>query len=85
MPVLTGEAKTIERPAPLFWHWAGNRAVREGNWKLVWEKGKNAEWQLYDLSKNRTETKNVADSQPSKVTLMSRKWEAWAHLTGVSY
>ncbi|MDF1861349.1 MAG: arylsulfatase [Verrucomicrobiales bacterium] len=85
VPVLTGEEKTIERPAPLFWHWSGNRAVREGNWKLVWEKGKEAEWQLYDLSKNRTETQNVADSQPSKVTLMSRKWEAWAHLTGVKY
>lgn len=84
-PVLTGKTESIERPAPLFWHWAGNRAVRDGDWKLVWEKGKNAKWQLYDLARDRTETKDLASSQPSKVTVLSRKWEAWATLTGVKY
>ncbi|NNE90874.1 MAG: arylsulfatase [Verrucomicrobiales bacterium] len=87
LPLLTGEKEKVERPAPLFWHWSKNRAVREGDWKLVWEaRGPNAkQWRLYNLAKNRTETEDWSDRQKSKVILMERKWKAWAALTGVKY
>lgn len=79
------EGETVDRPAPLFWHWSGYRAIREGDWKLVWPKGKNSGWQLYNLARDRTETNDLAASQPSKVTVLSRKWVAWADLTGVKH
>lgn len=84
LPVLSGKAESIERPAPLFWHWSGTRAVREGDWKLVWENAKTG-WELYDLSKDRTETNNLAAEQPAKVEALSKKWIAWARLTGVKF
>lgn len=84
-PLLKGEEQQISRPAPLFWHWSGHRAVREDHWKLVWEKGKGAEWQLYDLEKDRTETNDLASENPTKVRQLSEKWFAWAELTGVKY
>lgn len=84
LPVLTGATETIKRPAPLFWHWAGNRAVRDGDLKLVWEK-RNKKWQLYDLAKDRTETVDLAAQRPAKVDQLARKWVAWARLTNVKF
>ncbi|MCG8599826.1 MAG: sulfatase-like hydrolase/transferase, partial [Verrucomicrobiales bacterium] len=81
--VFAGEK--ADRTAPLFWNWAGNRAVRNGNWKIVWEKGKNAKWQLYNLAKDRTETTNLAEKNPNQISVLSRKWEAWATRTGVKF
>lgn len=85
LPLFAGEKEIVERPAPLFWHWAKNRGIREGNWKLVWEAKGAGEWELYNLGLDRTETNNVADQQIGKTTVLRRKWEAWATLTGVKY
>ncbi len=76
-PVLSGKKTTLEREAPLFWHWSGSRAVREENWKLVWDKAAK-KWQLYDLATDRTETRDLAAEQPSVVDQMATKWIAWA-------
>jgi len=65
----------------LFWEWAGNRAVREGDWKLVWDKGVK-KWELYDLSKDRTETFDLAEKHPDRVEASSSAWFAWARRTG---
>ena len=83
LPVLKGEASSIERPAPLFWHWAKNRGIRSGDWKLVWEEKAKSGWLLYNLQKDRTETENLAEEFPNQVRLLGEKWEAWAHFTGV--
>lgn len=83
--VITGEAESIERPTPIFWYWSKNRAIREDNWKLVWENKSKKGWELYNLDVDRTETNNLAESTPNKVELMRRKWEAWAAFTDVKY
>jgi arylsulfatase len=84
LPVLSGEKKSIVRPAPLFWHWSGCRGVRAGDMKLLWEKSRK-EWELYDLSKDRTETNNLAAEQPAIVNQLAAKWTAWARLTDVKF
>ena len=61
----------------LAWYWSGNRALRQGPWKLVWDKGVG-EWELYDISADRCETKNLAKQQPERVQQMSNDWFAWA-------
>jgi arylsulfatase A-like enzyme len=60
----------------IFWEHEGNRAVREGKWKLV-SKYPGA-WELYDLEADRTELKNLAASQPDRVKRMSAMYDAWA-------
>ncbi len=60
----------------LFWEHEGNRAVRDGRWKLVARE--KQPWELYDLEGDRTETRDLASSEPGRVTAMSAAWEAWA-------
>ncbi len=61
---------------PMFWEHEGNRAVREGKWKLVgWFQG---EWQLYDMEADRTEMNNLAEKNPTLVKFMVRLYDDWA-------
>ena len=65
---------TIEREKPVFFQWQSGKAVIDGNWKLVaQEVRKNdkgdrlwafatGKWELYDLSTDRTEINNLAES-----------------------
>ncbi len=74
LPILQGdERKGHDR---LFWAVYGNRAVRQGRWKLVW--GFTArEWELYDMVEDRTETRNLANTYPDRVLEMGQAWEEW--------
>ena len=73
-PVLSG-AK-IARTKPLVWEHEGNRAIRDGKWKLV--AMENQPWELYDTEFDRTETRNLAVSEPQRVKTMSAQWDDWA-------
>ncbi len=79
MPVFNGTAWS--RTTPLFWELRGNRAVREGDWKLVGPMG--GDWELYDLSRDRGEQINLAQSQPERVQEMAQRYAAWAKRCGV--
>lgn len=72
------------RKAPLFWAFAGSRAVRDGKWKLAWD-SRVKKWELYDLVEDRTETNDLAKSMSVKAAELASAWEAWADMTGVKY
>jgi arylsulfatase len=78
-PALLG--RPLARARPIFWEHEGNKAIREGSFKLV-AKHKGA-WELYDLAADRTEMHNLAAKMPEKVKELSGKWEAWAARAGV--
>jgi len=40
-------------------------------------------WELYDLSRDRSETDNLAQKEPERVVLLYRKWRAWAERVSV--
>jgi arylsulfatase len=71
---------SIERE-PLYWEHEGNRAVREGNWKLVSEHGKP--WELYDLARDRSEQRDLAGEQPAVAERLAGLWQAWADRANV--
>lgn len=73
MPILRGQSR--ER-SPILWEHEGNRAMRDGKWKLVSKHP--GEWELYDMEADRTEMNNVAAKNPDVVESMSRAYEAWA-------
>ncbi len=58
----------------LWWQHEGNRAIRIGDWKLV-AAGEKAPWELYDLSKDRTEMHNLAAAQPDKARELEQAWK----------
>jgi arylsulfatase len=76
-PLLSVFADDTLTPRPIFWEHEGNRAVRLGDWKLV-AKGKNGAWELFNLRQDRTETNDLAEAQPERVTEMAALWQAWA-------
>lgn len=69
--------ESIERGKPIFWEHEGNRAVRDGKWKLV-ARGATGKWQLYNLAKDRSELNDLAHEQPERVAELSAAWNAWA-------
>lgn len=62
----------------IWWLHEGNRAIRQGNWKLV--AAKNEAWQLYDLASDRSETRDVSQENPERVKQLERIWES--HVDG---
>ena len=60
----------------LFFEHQGSRAVREGNWKLVATRGEP--WELYDISKDRIESRNLVKRHPKLVKSLEAKWDRWA-------
>jgi arylsulfatase len=79
-PALTG--KSLERQKPLYWEHEGNRAVRDGKWKLV-AKGPAAPWELYDMEADRSETQNLAGEFSDIAEKMAVQWEDWAKKSNV--
>lgn len=75
MPYLTDKAET--KRETLFFERGGNKAVRAGQWKLLTLKGKE-NWKLYDLSKDRGETTDVAQQHPEIVLLLIKAYHDWA-------
>ncbi|MFM9063445.1 MAG: arylsulfatase [Pirellula sp.] len=58
----------------LWWQHEANRALRDGDWKIV-ASGKDSPWELYDLSQDRAETKNLAQDRPQELERLSKTWD----------
>ena len=71
----------LERNDPLFFQYGSWQVLRHNEWKLVQRKKES--WQLYDLSKDRTEMRDLALQFPERVKLMKRKWTEMAKKVGV--
>jgi arylsulfatase len=74
VPALTGGA--VEGEAVYCEH-EGNRAVITPKWKLV-ARGQKGDWELYDMESDRTETNDLAASNPAAAARLAEMWEAWA-------
>jgi arylsulfatase len=73
-PALKG--KSLKRAQPICWEHEGNRAIRDGKWKLVAKE--NQPWELYEMEKDRSELHDLAAKNPRKVAELSATWDAWA-------
>jgi arylsulfatase A-like enzyme len=69
--------RPLGRQQPIFFEHEGNRAVRDGPWKLV-ARGPAGAWELYDMAADRTEMNNLASREPARLHTMVAQWEAWA-------
>lgn len=66
----------IQRKDALYWEHEGNRAVRQGRWKLVARHP--GEWELFDIEADRTEVNNLAAKEPKRLREMSALYDRWA-------
>ena len=82
MPAFKSERKPVHTE-PIYWEHEGNAAMRDGDLKLVREYEKA--WELYDLSKDRTESNDLVTKEANIAGQMIRQWESWASETGVAF
>ncbi len=70
----------------IYWEHEGNRAVRQGKWKLVsrWNQDDGGRWELYDLEADRTEMNNLAGSNAAQAAELEQMYEAWAERANVA-
>jgi arylsulfatase A-like enzyme len=69
----------------LAWEIFGNRAVRQGDWKLRWQHrpfGKG-DWELFNLAADPGERKDLAAERPGKVRQMVAIWDRYARTNNV--
>lgn len=76
--VLAGEAESPRNSNDyLAWELFGNRALRQGDWKLRWEYAPfgKSDWELFNVTKDPSERKDLAAANPTKLKEMIGLWE----------
>ena len=89
LPMLAGETGEVH-PADtvLGWELLGQRAVRQGEWKIVWDQRlppAQRRWQLFDLAADPFEQNDLSSSNPEQLATMERLWERYDEENGVVY
>ncbi|MFT5151664.1 MAG: arylsulfatase A-like enzyme [Planctomycetota bacterium] len=80
LPQLTGSS--AQGRSELCWEWAGSRAIRQLDEKLVWDKTRK-QWELYDLRVDPSESNDLAAKRPERVDELAAAWKIWATKTGL--
>jgi arylsulfatase A-like enzyme len=85
-PMLAGKTDSVRTEQDyLAWEVFGNRAVRQGEWKLRWQikpYGKG-EWELFNVARDAGELKDLAAQNPAKVKAMVALWDSYAKANNV--
>jgi arylsulfatase len=85
-PMLAGQAESPRTAEDyLAWEIFGNRAVRQGDWKIRWEHkplGKG-EWELFNLATDVAERKDLAAERPDKLKALLALWDHYVKANNV--
>jgi arylsulfatase len=84
--VLIGQAESPRTEQDyIAWEIFGNRAVRQGDWKLRWQYkplGKG-DWELFNLAADPAERKDLAAERPDKVKALLALWDDYVRKNNV--
>jgi len=69
----------------LGWELFGNRAIRQGDWKISWlyQPFGTAEWQLFNLTQDLGEQHDLSGKFPEKKNALVALWDEYAKTNGV--
>jgi arylsulfatase A-like enzyme len=69
----------------LAWEVFGNRAVRQGDWKLRWQYKPygTEQWELFNLAEDVAERRDLASAQPDKVKALLALWDDYVRANKV--
>jgi arylsulfatase A-like enzyme len=86
MPMLAGKADSVRTDQDhLAWEVFGNRAVRQGEWKLRWQYkpyGKG-DWELFNVARDPAERNDLAAQNPDKVKALVAVWDGYVKANNV--
>ena len=86
LPLLKGDATAVHADDYYVgWELFGHRAVRRGDWKIVWDSrdGENARWQLFNIAADPGEQRDLAADEPERLAEMIDLWERYVRDNGV--
>ena len=72
-PLLSGKSTAAPHSA-LYWRVGERHAIRQGDWKLLRQRGA---WQLYDLAHDVGEQTDRAMAEPARTQALAALWETW--------
>jgi arylsulfatase len=86
LPVLNGQAASPRTDQHyIAWEVFGNRALRQGEWKIRWEIkpiGKS-DWELFNLAQDPSERNDLAAQNPGKLKEMLNLWDKYVQENNV--
>jgi arylsulfatase A-like enzyme len=85
-PLLANKVDSLRTDQDLLaWELFGNRAVRQGDWKLRWQFKPygRGDWELFNLATDPAERKDLAAEQPDRVRAMRALWDNYAKTNNV--
>ena len=95
LPLLAGEVDSIREPDDYMgWELSGRRAIRKGDWKIIFEAkpvfGQSTvpiaqldTWQLYNLAEDPIEINDLSKEHPQKLQELAALWDAYERRNGV--
>ena len=78
LPMLEGREEAIRSNDDILaWEIFGNRALRQGEWKIRWQWKPfgTGDWELYNLATDSAERSNLAAQNPDKLIAMLELWD----------
>jgi arylsulfatase len=85
-PLLSGDSATVHGDDFVMgWELFGRRAIRRGDWKLVWtpEPYGASDWELFQIAADPAELNDLAAEQPERKAMLIELWDAYARNNGV--
>ena len=94
VPLVLGDSESI-RPDDFEFGWeiAGHRAIRKGDWKLLWLSSESSygvdpiksadHWGLYNVTVDPGEVNDLSDSEPERVAILLQLWEDYVIKNGI--
>jgi arylsulfatase A-like enzyme len=81
LPLLRGEGPGPRAGRPLFWRYGPYQAaMRSGDWKILQcgvGENKTPAWELYNVTADPGEAKNLAAAEPARLRAMVAEFETW--------
>lgn len=95
LPALSGSSKTVHSSDYVMgWELYGRRAIRQGDWKIVWEPTgipwqpndpniRQDSWRLYNIADDPGEQRDLATRRPNRLKSLIAHWGTYTRETGV--
>ncbi|MDT8398523.1 MAG: arylsulfatase [Pseudomonadales bacterium] len=88
LPLLRGERAEVHDGADYVgWELYGQRGIRQGDWKIVWDsaRGEQARWYLFNVTEDPAERNDLALANPARLAQMLSLWDRYEAENGVVY
>jgi len=86
-PLLAGRESVIRTDSDwLGWELFGNRAIRQGDWKLLFllkAAGGTGDWELFNLKDNPAELNDLSKKHPDKRDALLKLWAEYVKRNGL--